>query len=331
MSDVAEVVESAPVTTDAPAGSAPTTEPAVAAAPQADAPTSIAQELRKDRDTGTPPLETAKNEPPRERWESILANARKKEREAAANEYRQKYGWAEAITPQEFQEVQQFARNASQNPLAAAQELLNHAKSDPANAAALRQLASQLMPEPPKAREVEDDAEPQPDLQTAEGQLLYSAQQQRAHAEWLVRQTEQRFSARLKPFEERAAKAEEAERQAAAKAEADTQAGSVYESVQKFPHFEAHKDAIKAKFAQMDLGPDASMGDVKAALFQCYIDVLATDVLPTLEGKAQTELLQSLKTKAAASSRVPGSPSAVGTPPKPTRFSDALREVRASR
>lgn len=103
----------------------------------------------------------------------ILENARQK----AVAEYQQRYGWAEQVSAEEFQQIQSIARHfASGNQLEGIKALLNEARKDPTVEAQLRSEAARILAQ--RAQPTGPDLHPiQVQLENGQTVGLYSAEQ----------------------------------------------------------------------------------------------------------------------------------------------------------
>lgn len=190
------------VTTDTPASTEPTPSAPASAPSTAAAPTDIRGETEavwkeETARAGSPPDAPRETPPPAQpatqadglaatpapdgrlplaRHKAILEETRAKaDREIA--EVRQKYAWADSLSPQDQRKVQWLLE-------------------DPAAALAyLQQQHARSQPAPPP-----EDPEPQADVELQDGSRFYSAAQQQKWAEWRERKLEAKISGQFQPM-----------------------------------------------------------------------------------------------------------------------------------
>lgn len=270
-------------------------------------------------DSTATPQQTDERSPfiPRARFDEV--NTRKGELESKLSSL----AWAEQVNPQEFQQIQRIAKALSgPDKVAGLQELAAELrKEDPAFEAQLRSYAARTLAQrPPQVEQ-----EPQPDLpiQLDDGRVvhLYSAEQQAKRDAYLHKQWLQSVEQKLQPLQQTH---EQWQAQRAA-----------YEQQQQVEHFvtttfadlqtwpgmadPVNQKAVAQAMRSMGLPDDASPERVMLAANEAYRKA----VLPTLNQKAQSELLDSLKTKAAASTSVNPGTAASSAPRRITSFHDA--------
>jgi hypothetical protein len=257
-------------------------------------------------------------EPPKERWNDILANARAK----AAEDAIAPYSWAKSVSQEEFNQVRQMAQRAGADPIGYLQDFIKELQSSPEHAAQLRSLAAKALAQRTQPTEPQ---EPQPDLpiQLEDGRVvhLYSAEQQAKREAFLQQQWMQAVEQKIQPFRQTHEQLQ-AERQQAQAAQANTEfATSITADVKSRPGVDdAAMKAMAAEIAQDRLLPATPSYDQLAlATERAYRKV----VLPTLSQQAQAKLLDNLQQKATASTSVnPGSASP-SAPRSPRSFHDA--------
>ena len=296
--------------------STPSPESTPAADASADATVPPAADATTDGST------PAHGEPPKERWDAILSNARQK----AAEEALAPYAWAKSVDQREFQQIQSIARHfTSGNVVEGLQNLIAEIRQDPQHDAALRSLHAKALAAARGQATAPTEQEPQPDLpiQLEDGRVvhLYSAEQQAKREAFLQKQWMQGVQQELQPLKQTH---EQLQAQRAAyeqQQRVDHFVTTTYADAQTWPGMadQANQKAVAQAMQAMGLPNDASPERVSLALNEAYRKV----VLPTLNQKAQSELLDSLKTKAAASSSVnPGSAGASAAR-SPRSFYDA--------
>lgn len=257
---------------------------------------------------------SSSNEPPRERWDSILDNARTKTRADVEREYKQKYGWADQFHEQPYEFVESWIDQLAQHPqygsqiLAKAARLLNSRRG------------RQIGPEAGAAVE-----EPVPDVPIVDGQgqvvgQTYSATQLKKWREWDWAQREATLADRFAPLEQRAQRQEQAEQVAQLQATATQQSQQTLTELRAQPYFKDHEADIKRAFAD-----HPEWGD---NLHRAYLHVLTTTVLPKLSQTEQAKVLDSLQTKAAATTVSPQAQAATAKPHFKS-FAEAIRYYEA--
>ncbi len=304
--------------------STPVPESTPAASASADATDPPAEQSTPD---GQPPTAGA---PPQERWDTILANARAK----AAEEALAPYAWAKEVQQQDFQHVSRLAKHIfsgdTAQRLAGVQELLGELrKDDPAFEAQLRSLAAKTLAQ--RSQAPQPTQEPQPDLpiELQDGRVvhLYSAEQQAKREAFLQQKWMQVMRQEIQPLQQthETLQAERAALQQ--KQEIADYTSRELGSAAKWKGMD--DPAFRAKVAErLRTVPVASddTRDVSLAFREAYMAVRDADDV-TLTQRAQSTLLDSLKTKAAASSSVNPGSAAASTPRSVTRFSDLPPEA----
>lgn len=300
--------------------STPSHETTDAASANADATVPPADATSPD---GTTP--TA-GEPPPERWDAILANARAK----AAEEAIAPLAWAKQVDPQEFQQIQRLAGyfKPGGDVVSGLQELIAEARKDPSVDAQIRSFAAKTLAQRSQPSPAQ---EPQPDLpiQLEDGRVvhLYSAEQQAKREAFLQQQWMQAVEQKLQPFQQdrEAVQAERAALQQ--KAEISQYTEREMGSAAKWKGME--QPAFRAKVAEalsrIPVNSDDAR-DVSLAFREAYMAVRDADDA-TLTQQAQSTLLDTLKKKAAASTSVNPGSAAASTPRSVTRFSDLPAEA----
>jgi hypothetical protein len=260
----------------------------------------------------------AKGEPPRERWDSILENTRSKSeaagREKALAEHR------EAL------EIVERLRTDFTGTLA---QLLEEGSTDPRFSEQLTSRAAAILAARNQAAKA--DAEPEADLQTADGALVYSAEQLRKWHQWNQTQTEKKLSQQFAPLQQLQQRLEQHQQtqqvvqQAAQVAEVK---GARWKAM---PHFAEHQAAIVARqaeiYAEMQGQPGFDpMGSPWDALQQAYTEVVTTQAIPKLRSAQTGQFIADAARKRAGSSSDP-SASAPAQARKPRTMDEALEQV----
>ena len=255
--------------------------------------------------------ETQPGEPPRERWDTILANARTKAKEEALAEHKNAL------------EIFQSLQRDLPGTLA---QLLEEAAQDERFSDTITAKAAALL----NARKQKGklDEEPAADLQTNDGALVYSADQLRKWHEWNNRQIEKRLGEQFKPLTELSQQFATAEERAKATQEANSVAEKRGALWKQMPHFEANKDAILKRQGELyteaaqQHGFDAVNGPWEL-LQRAYAEVVTTQALPKLQAQQTNTLIAEAAKKRAGSS---GDPAAMppAQPRKPRTVDEAL-------
>lgn len=296
--------------------------PSAEGSESSDPPTSEKPTQEATADTTVQPqaqTETAKGAqaPPAEKWEGILANARTKAREDALAEHR------------DHLEVVQALKTDFPGTLA---RLLDEGAIDPRFSEALTAKAAAILSA--RKQDAKANTEPEPDLQTADGALVYSADQLRKWHQWNQKQTTAQLTEQFEPLLELKQQIEQ-HRQA----QQDTQrAVSIAEkrggSWKTMPFFAEHKDAIltrqqaiyEARKGSADFDP---VDTPWQALQQAYSEVISTQALPKLQSQQTDNLVAVAARKRAGSSSDPAA-SAPAQPRKPRTPDEALDQVFGS-
>jgi hypothetical protein len=293
-------------------------------APSASAPSSENTPAAQSAATTTPPAETVpvegqpqQGEPPKERWNDILANARTKAAQEADAKWQQ-YEWAKQVNPQDFQQVQSIARHFKPggDPIEGLQSLMAEIRKDPANDARLRSLAARALSQ----RSQPQATEPQMvQVQLEDGSVVPMP---RDPAAWLEHQKQQWLS-QVKQELQPVIKTHE-DLQAERRVEAQNQhvkqvTDETFNDASTWAGMDSSENRIAVAQRLQTLVPeDASIEQVQLALNKAYRQV----VLPKLSQSTEARLLDSLKTRAAASTSVNPGSAAPSASRQVTRFQD---------
>lgn len=284
-------------------------EPSEPSAPAQEPAGAIAQPQTPNSPSG------AKGEPPRERWDSILENARKKASEDALAAHKDQL------------EIVQRLREDFPGTLA---QLLEEGSIDPRFSEQLTSRAAAILAARNKAAKA--DSEPEPDLQTADGALVYSADQLRKWHQWNSTQTERKLTEQFKPLQQLQQRFEQHQQAVQLAQEAASVAeerGSTWKSM---PFFADHKAAILTRQAELYAEMQSRGGrfdPVNApwmALQQAYSEVISTQALPKLQSQQTSDLVAQAARKRAGSSSDPAA-TAPAQPRKPRTVDEALDQV----
>lgn len=323
----------APAAVSTPSTGATTTTTTAAPTP-AERPKTMAEAFARDAalhqtDTSTqpdgattPPVEgidpqsatspSTKAEPPAEKWPQILENARTKATQEATAAFDRDHGWAKQPgTRESFERFGQIASQMTSDPIGFLNRFVAELQADPVHAAQLRSNAGRML----AAKQA--TAEPQPDVQIvdATGQvtgMTYSDKQLAKRDAWNKAQLMAEVQKEYGPL-----KAERDQRQAKEKAAATAKA--VEASADKhMSRVDRILDGNKELYTDVNrlMALDPTLDAVDAAL-----EVRKTKIAPALAGKAQADVLESLKTKAAAQAVNPAG-AVVATTSRPRSFLD---------
>lgn len=252
---------------------------------------------------------------PRERFDEVNTER------TSLKEWKERYAWAEQVNPTDLQEALRIAQLSQRDPIGYLQEFVKELQAHPTHSAQLKSLAAKALAA--RSQTPQAPLEPQPDLpiQLEDGRVvqLYSAEQQAKREAWLQQQwlssVEQKFQPVTQTLETL-----QAERAAAVQQQqVDHFVTTTYADVQTWPGMEdkANQVAVGKYLADRHLSSNDPR-EVQILLNEAYRKV----VLPTLSNKAQSALLDTLKTKAAASTSVNPGSAATTTPKRIDKFSD---------
>ncbi len=270
------------------AGSEPSNAPEPVPEPAA----AIAQPQTPEQPSG------AKGEPPRERWDSILENARTKAREEALAAHKDQLEIVQRLR-------EDFAGTVTQ--------LLEEGSIDPRFSEALTSKAAAILAARNKAAKA--DSEPEPDLQTADGALVYSADQLRKWHQWNSTQTEKKLAEQFRPLQELQQQLERVKQDKRDQDEAMSVAEERGAEWKDMPMFKDHKDAIMKRqielnaaameAAQRGEGRYDQLNTPWAMLQRAYREVISTQALPKLQSQQTDNLVAQAARKRAGSSSDP--------------------------
>jgi hypothetical protein len=267
--------------------------------------------------------EAGKGEPPKERWDTILANARTKAREEALAQHR------------EHLEVVQSLKDDYAGTL---ERLLDEGVVDPRFAERLTAKAAALLSA--RRQQAKADEEPQPDAVTryedGSQEPSYTPGQMKKLYEWRERQMKSGLMDEFKPLLEMKQQFEQVKQQ---RKDAETAMAIAQErgaGWKNAPFFKENKDAILAR--QIELN-DAAMEAAQRGegrydstntpwlLFQqAYNEVVNSQVIPKLQSQQTDSLVAQAARKRAGSSSDPAA-SAPAQPRKPRTVDEALDQV----
>lgn len=272
--------DSSPATTQTPVET-----PAAAITPSAD---------------GTPVSTEATGEPPKWRWQDILANARETTAKETADRVKQE-------VEQQYAGLKDLAGLSADER--AGLVVWNRALRGDAQAQAhVAQANPQLAVSLGWTKAPTADPEPEADLQAQDGTLVYSAKQQKSWQDWnkrqLTKELTDQFSERLRPFETVAKTFQEREQHAAAWT---TVSQTLAEFRNADPAFKTHEADIKAQIAQDSRLAQLADADPKAALEIAWGRVWKSKVLPSQQKSSEATVLANLQQRAVSGTLNPAS------------------------
>lgn len=268
-------------------------------------------------ETVTTPVEPAKQGPiPFERHESILKNARAKTEQEVMQRVQTQYGPSIELG-------QRFTADPVGTMFGLLEGLAQHSEH---GTTVRSQLARMLgaRGRQPATTDAAPESEPQADLQTPDGTLVYSAPQLAKREAWARQQIERAIEQRLQPLQEREQQRVAQERLTQAQASANERMAKVLAPYkQLLPDFDKHRPVLLEK----SKGYLAEGHDAQTALGLAVLSVFNDVVLPTRAAASQQTLVEQAVAKSTGSTSTPGSaPSAPGA--RPTSFEEAFRRVR---
>lgn len=298
--------------------STPDQETTPAASASADATVPPADQTAPDGSTPTA------GEPPKERWDTILANARAK----AAEDAIAPYAWAKQVDPQEFQQIQRLAGyfKPGGDVVSGLQQLIAEARKDPGVDAQIRSFAAKTLAQRSQPQP-EANQEPQFLVPQQDGSLAFDPTAFAQWKQWNQTQLLSQVDQRLQPLQQ-TQQAVEAERAALqAKQEIRHYTESELSSAAKWKGMEdkAFRAKVGETLSRLPVNSDDPR-DVSLAFREAYRMVRDADDQQSTQ-RAEAGLLDSLKRKAAASTSVNPGSAAASSPRAVTRFSDLPPEA----
>jgi hypothetical protein len=257
---------------------------------------------------------------PRQRFDEV--NTRLNELKS----WKDQHGWVEQIDQQTLQAAVNFYQGFNDpggDPVALLQQLAERIGSHPEHGARLRSLAArQLAAARGQQAQPAAPTMPDPDVAITDGQgnvvgRTYSAEAQAQREAFLKQQWLQEIRNELAPVTKTVHEVH-AER---AKLASESFASSAMESFTKLPDFDAHKAEIGQRLKAMNLQTDDPTV-LTLAVKAIYADVVTPKREQQISSKAQSQLLDNLQQKAAASTSVNPGSAAPSTPRQITSFHD---------
>jgi hypothetical protein len=262
----------------------------------------------------TPPQTTDDRSPyiPRTRFDEV--NTRLKTAEERAT----KLAWAEQIDQQTLSEAIGFFGQYKGDRVEFIQQLIAQAQAHPEDSAKLRSIAARTLgtrtqPAQPPAVDMTPTAVQLEDGRTVQ---LYSAEQLAARESALQARLTEQFAPAMSAAEKMQQKAEQAEREQ----EATSFATSFLADVRTLPNFKDVEPQIKKDLAAMIQA--GQVGDHPKELENAVRMLFLKHGLSKLTATAQSQQLDSLQKRAAASTGINPGSAAPTSPRRPTSFND---------
>lgn len=241
----------------------------------------------------------------------ILENTRAKTRAEVESEYQSRYPWLSKLTPEEAQGWVETARSMAESPIQFLQDFAGKLREHPVWGPQLRSEAARML------ASQRTEAPPEPDVEILDGAgnvvgKTYSDAALQKRDEWLSARIAKQFQSELAPLkqshEQAKAQQQHAEFMQAVEHEADTVLADVTAIVGQ------DEAALKAVAEAMDANPQWTAQRAAAHVFE-------TLVKPGLTTSTKAQVLDELKTRAAASTLNP-SAAAVTSTTRPTSLLD---------
>lgn len=271
----------------------------------------------------TEPPSGAKGEPPRERWETILANARTKAREEALAEHKQHLEVVAELKRDFPGTLARLLEEAAVNP--------QYSETITAKAAALLSARKQS---------AKADQEPQPDAVTrfddGTQEPSYSPAQQRKWLEWRERQMKSGLLNEFKPLLEMKQQLEAHKQRQKDEETALQTVQTRWSEWESMPFLKENMEPIKARQIEIYNAMEARAKesgqpfDLANAPFQAlsaaYREIVGSQVLPKLQSQQTDSLVATAARKRAASSSDPAA-AAPAQPRKARTVDEALDQA----
>ena len=260
----------------------------------------------------TDPLSTEKQGPiPFAAHKTALENARTKAATEAVQQFERDYGWAKQVSPQEFQSFAETARQMSSDPIGFLQSFASGLQDHPVYGPQLRSQAARTL----ATRQASTPPEPDVAVTDETGRVIahtYSDGALAKRDEWLIAKVVSQMQGEIAPLKQSHAEAEAQRAHAEATAQIESQADGILSDIKAIV---GEDDAAIAAVAEaMDAHPDWSPHRAAAHVAQ-------TVVRPKFEQSAESKVLESLKTKAAAATPNPAG-AVVSATQRPTSLLD---------
>jgi len=259
---------------------------------------------------------------PFDRHEAILNKARA---DAAAEHsaFVSKYAGLERIQPDQWGQISGLLTNLARDPLAAIGQMLDELGQNPASHRQLQAWIAQRFPAGPTpaaapaatAKVESDDPMPAPD---ADGGYTQSGLTKLLA--WQSRRTLAEAAKINQPLQDELTRMRSERQYRELHQQAGEYATNLLTEVSALPGFKDHQGAIKEKFLALRFPKGTPNGEITAALYKCYLDV----VVPTLARSAKQDVLDTLDHKAKANTVSPQGRSNAVPAGKPRGLREAL-------
>lgn len=264
-----------------------------------------------------PSTETKQGPIPFDVHQKSMDNARLKATQELQATFDRDYGWAKELPKEKLVEWSGIASLMASDPPAFLEKYFAETVQHPTFGPHVKSWAAKTL-----ATRVQADTMPGPDVSIVDQHgnvtgATYSAEQLAKRDAWRDRQADQRFDQRLQPFEQ-----ERQQKQDDARAAETTR------------QINTHVDQHVARIEQILDGQGQEYGPLIADLIlknptldpiDAALQIRKSHILPKLQGQANAQVLEDLKTKAAAQGMNP-SRAGVATTHKPTSFLDKSLE-----
>ena len=260
---------------------------------------------------------------PFDRHKAILDKEREKRADLEAKWAR--HAWVEELTaagktPEQVRQALQVYDGVDADPVGFLERFYDQLKSHPTLGAPVRSWAGKMLasgrgqvPGAAPAPGEGDDPEPPPDYEY-NGVPFYSAPQQAKHDAWRSRQQLAEFQQLLAPLQQEREQRQRAEAVTNQQQQEVERAKAELTDLRQSPLFVQHEGKVKT-FLQ------AHPEYYRYGLHRAFLQVMLTEILPTLSQTERAAQLAELQTQAAAGSVSPRS-AAVSSPRRPTDFDD---------
>lgn len=304
------------------ASSADTPETDATPAVSADAaPTQPPAETTPAQDPAEASEKPAGGEPPKWRWQDILANAREtaaaEAKAAARQELEQQYSGLQdfaSLSADERRGLVIWNRAMQGDPSALAQvERVN-----PSLAAAISGKTAQT-------QTAEPDAEPQPDaairLEDGSTVPVFTPEGMKKWQQWNHAHLKSTLTQEFQPLMSLAEQQRQHEAQQRAAEETTRWAASVFAPLQRMPHFAEFKPELQKAIASMP----PTVTNLEEYVYDAYANLLQAKT-SSLTKAGETQALATMQQRAVAGTSNPAA-AATATPRRPRSMSEAMQQV----
>lgn len=322
--DSPTLTSSTPTPTAAPAISAPSSSesasprPTMAEAFAADAAPDPTSDASPEGAATTAPDATqagtsAQGPIPFDVHKTALENARTKAVAQAQAEFEQQYGWAKSVDRTAVSEAQRLGQMYQQDRPGYIREVLREAMSDADLAPLVRSEAARVLGSRQQQAPQADSMEPDIPVMDAAGNVVAQTFSAGKVQQIVQRAIEDAIGREISPIKQDFQQRQQQAQQAKVEQEISTAATGYYDTaISELPHFKEHE-------AEIAKAMESIPGDPGQALHRAWAKV----VLPKLQATHQSQALDSLKTKAAASTSVNPASAVVASTHRPRSLTDA--------